>query len=307
MFPNVRLLVVAVLAAIAGIACGLGLFATFRVNHEPLARFAEGGPPLQLAFDKLAPVPDTAAPVAARYPLDGAAKPLSAPILIPPPSLAPDPAEAGSAPGEVSANAEYSTGTAAPADQKDETSVAVVTPDEQSTGAAENIETGQHAADVAAPGEQELDKAPPPIESAGSTTTEAAADSGATDPAAEKIALANSAPQVEEPAVKETKAPAIDVAKPLAKPPAKPLAKAARPAKPARRAINAARIRRTPTTVAAQPAVVWTQPTYQWTDATQRTQTVRRVVVKRHRAAKKAAPAAQSNLTGATAGVLGAQ
>jgi hypothetical protein len=39
----------------------LGLFATFRVNHEPLARFAAGGPPPQLAFDKLAPMPDAAA------------------------------------------------------------------------------------------------------------------------------------------------------------------------------------------------------------------------------------------------------
>ena len=299
MFPNVRLLVVAVLAAIAGIACGLGLFATFRVNHEPLARFSEGGPPLQLAFDKLAPMSDTAAPVAARYPLNGAAKPLSAPVLIPPPNPAPDPAEAGSAPGEDAANAQYSTGTAAPADQKDETSVAVVTPGEQSTGTAENIETGQHAADVAAPGEQELDKAPPPIESAGSTTTEAAADTGATDPAAEKIALANSTAQIEEPAVRQTKARASAVAKP---PP-----KAARSSKPTRRAIKAARIRRTPTTVATQPANVWTQPTYQWTDATHTSQTGRRVVVKRHRAAKKAAPAAQSNLTGATAGVLGTQ
>ena len=299
MFPNVRLLVVAVLAAIAGIACGLGLFATFRVNHEPLARFAEGGPPLQLAFDKLAPMPDTAAPVAARYPLSGAAKPLSAPVLVPPPNSAPDSAEAGSAPGEGAANAEYSAGTAAPADQRDETSVAVITPGEQSTGAAENIETGQHAADVVAPGEQEPDKSPPPTESAGSTATDAVADSGATDTAAEKNALVNSPAQIEEPAVKETKAPAIDVAKPLAK--------AAHPAKPARRVTKAARIRRTPSTVAAQPAVVWTQPTYQWTDATQTSQTVRRVVVKRHRAAKKTAPAAHSNLTGATAGVLGAQ
>jgi hypothetical protein len=280
MFPNVRLLVVAVLAAIAGIACGLGLFATFRVNHEPLARFAEGGPPLQLAFDKLASMPDTAAPVAARYPLNGAAKPLSAPVLIPPSNAAPDSAEAGSVPGEGSANAEHSTGTAAPADQRDETSVAVVTP-----------------------GEQESDTSPPPIESAASTATEAVAESGATDTAAEKIALANLAAQIEEPPVKETKAPAIDVAKP----PAKPTAKAARRAKPARRATKALRIRRTPSTVAAQPANVWTQPTYQWTDATQTLQTVRRVVVKRHRAAKKAAPATQSNLTGATAGILGAQ
>src|SRR5438874_3299273 len=198
MFPNVRLLVVAVLAAIAGIACGLGLFATFRVNHEPLARFAEGGPPLQLAFDKLAPnlaaMPDTAAPVAARYPLDGAAKPISAPVLIPPPNAVPDPAAAGLAPGEGSANAEHSS-AAASADQRDATSIAVVTPGEQSTGAAENIETGQHAADVAAPDEQEPDKSPPPTESAASAATEAAADTGASDTAAEKIAPANSPAQ----------------------------------------------------------------------------------------------------------------
>ena len=54
MFPNVRLMIVAILAAIAGIGSGLGLFATFRVNHEPLARFAEGSSPLQLAFDNRA-------------------------------------------------------------------------------------------------------------------------------------------------------------------------------------------------------------------------------------------------------------
>ena len=281
MFPNVRLLVVAVVAAIAGIACGLGLFATFRVNHEPLARFAEGGPPLQLAFDNLAPMPDAAAAVAARYPLNDAAKPPSAPVLIPPPNSAPDSAETGSALGEGSANAEYGTGTAASAGQKDEISVAAVTPDAQSIGVAENIAMGQHAADVATPGEQEPNPSPPPIESAASSATEVAAASaaaatasgatdapavsGVTDAAAEKSAPAKSAAENQEPAAKETKPSAIDVAKP----PAKPTAKAARPAKPIRRATKAIRIRRTPTTVAAQPANAWTQPTYQWPDATQ--------------------------------------
>jgi hypothetical protein len=300
MFLNVRLLVVAVLAAIAGITCGLGLFATFRVNHEPLARFSEGGPPLQLAFDNLAPGRDAASPTPARYPLNGAAKPPSAPVLIPPPNLAPNSAEAGSVPGPSAAGAPYGTGTAVPT-QKDEINVAVVMPDEQSTGAAANNVSGQQAAAVVASGEQEPDKALPPSESIGSAATEAAADSGATDAAAEKIASASSAAQIEEPAPKEIKARAIDGVKPAAK--------AARPARSTRRATKAVRVRRPPTTVAAQaqPANVWTQPTYQWTDATQTPQTVRRVVVKRHRAAKRAAPAAQSNLTGATAGVLGAQ
>ena len=59
MFPNFRLMIVTVLAAILGIGCGLGLFATFRVNHEPLARLSDGGAPLQLAWEKvtLAPRP----------------------------------------------------------------------------------------------------------------------------------------------------------------------------------------------------------------------------------------------------------
>src|SRR5205085_8828013 len=134
------------------------------------------------------------------------------------------------------------TRTAASADQKDETSVAVVTPGEQSTDAAENIETGQRAADVVAPIEPEPDKSPPPTESAESTATAANADSASTHTAAEKIALADSVAQIEEPAVKQTKARARDVAKPRAK--------AARLAKPTRRAIKAVRIRRTPIKVA---------------------------------------------------------
>jgi hypothetical protein len=292
MFLNARLLVVAVLAAIAGITCGLGLFATFRVNHEPLARLSEGGPPLQLAFDNLAPMPDMAAPMAARYPLNGGAKPLSAPVLIPPPGPALDP-------GEGAANAVDSAGTAAPTDQKDETSVAVATLGGQSAGAAENIEMAQHATDIAASGEREPGKTPPPT-AAGSGAIEVSIDSGATDAAAEKTALANSAAASEEPVAKQTKARESDVVKPPAK--------AARPAIPIRGASKVVRIRRRPTTVAAQPANAWTQPTYQWTDTNiQAPQTVRRVVVKRHRAAKKTAPAAQPKVTGATAAALGAQ
>ena len=55
MFPNFRLTIVAVLASIVGISCGLGLFAAFRVNHEPLARLSNGKPSLQLAFDNVEP------------------------------------------------------------------------------------------------------------------------------------------------------------------------------------------------------------------------------------------------------------
>src|SRR5690242_12830911 len=87
MFPNVRLTVVAILATIAGIGCGLGLFATFRVNHEPLARLAEGSPPLQLGLDKLGFNSLARAPLEARLPVSDAAKVIPVPVVIAAPML----------------------------------------------------------------------------------------------------------------------------------------------------------------------------------------------------------------------------
>src|SRR5215472_16869530 len=92
MFPNVRLMVVAILAAIAGISCGLGLFATFRVNHEPLARLAEGSPPLQLALNNRALGSEAGAPLEARLPGKDAARLISVPVIIAAPSREPSPA-----------------------------------------------------------------------------------------------------------------------------------------------------------------------------------------------------------------------
>lgn len=75
MFPNVRLMLVAMLASIVAIACGLGLFAAFRVNHDPLTRLAKAGPPLQLVFTHAVPAPamniaTAAAPFGARFQAD---------------------------------------------------------------------------------------------------------------------------------------------------------------------------------------------------------------------------------------------
>src|SRR6516165_3618338 len=92
MFPNVRLMVVAILAAIAGISCGLGLFATFRVNHEPLARLAEGSPPLQLALNNRALGSEAGAPLEAGLPGKDAARLISVPVILAAPSPAPSPA-----------------------------------------------------------------------------------------------------------------------------------------------------------------------------------------------------------------------
>src|SRR5580698_4736319 len=72
MFPNVRLMIAAVVASVVALSCGFGLFATFRVNHEPLSRLAAGAAPLQLAAGN--PMPPAAMPAAAvsfgnRFPL----------------------------------------------------------------------------------------------------------------------------------------------------------------------------------------------------------------------------------------------
>lgn len=52
MFPNVRLIIVAMFASILGICSGLGLFAAFRVSHEPIERLASGGQSLQIAANQ---------------------------------------------------------------------------------------------------------------------------------------------------------------------------------------------------------------------------------------------------------------
>lgn len=50
MFPNIRVMIAALLASLAGISCGLGALAAFRVNHQPFTRMQSANPPLQVAF-----------------------------------------------------------------------------------------------------------------------------------------------------------------------------------------------------------------------------------------------------------------
>ena len=141
MFPNVRLMIVAILAAVAGIGCGLGLFATFRVNHEPLARLAEGSPPLQLALDNRAPGSDARAPLEARLPVNGAAKPMSVPGIIATPSPAPSPAPSAAA-------------SLVPEQPEAESAIAVSSVQQEPAGAAAAIQSNTASLAVAAPAEQ---------------------------------------------------------------------------------------------------------------------------------------------------------
>jgi len=55
MFPNVRLQIVALFVSVLALSFGFGVFAAFRVNHEPLARIPASVAPLQLAPENAAP------------------------------------------------------------------------------------------------------------------------------------------------------------------------------------------------------------------------------------------------------------
>jgi hypothetical protein len=291
MLPNVRLMIVAILSAIAGIGGGLGLFATFRVNHEPLARLAEANPPLQLAFDNRALGSDAPTKVEARLPINGAAKPISVPMIVATPSPAPSPApeqsEADSAIARDSSAPQEPAGAAA-ADQSNTPNLAFAVPAEQSS------------VTPVAPGQ---------LETAAAPSDQQPAAAAATAPATEQTAAVNPAAENQQPAAKPTKSGPSKAAKP---------ARTARAA-PAHRAGKAVRARRAVARVAARPTYqypqpsysqpTYTQPTYTWADGTaQASQPVKRVQIKRHRAAKKTTPvAAQPNASAATAGLSGTQ
>src|SRR5215468_9429625 len=153
MFPNIRLMVVAILAAIAGISCGLGLFATFRVNHEPLARLAEGSPPLQLALNNRALGSEAGAALEARLPGKDAARLISVPVILAAPSPAPSPApsrEPSPAPEQSGADSalagDSSVQKAAAQNQSKTASLAA--PAEQFSTAPEAVAPGRQEAAV---------------------------------------------------------------------------------------------------------------------------------------------------------------
>jgi len=59
MLPNVRLMIVAMLASVVALICGFGIFAAFRVSHEPFAHLPAAAAPLQIVADNAA---ETSAP-----------------------------------------------------------------------------------------------------------------------------------------------------------------------------------------------------------------------------------------------------
>ena len=61
MFPNIRLMIAAMVASMVALSCGFGVFAAFRVNHEPLVRLPPVTAPLQLIAGNSASVAVAAA------------------------------------------------------------------------------------------------------------------------------------------------------------------------------------------------------------------------------------------------------
>ncbi len=59
MFPNVRLLIAALLASVFVLSCGFGMFAALRVNREPLGRLPASTTALQLVASEATAAPAT--------------------------------------------------------------------------------------------------------------------------------------------------------------------------------------------------------------------------------------------------------
>jgi len=54
MLPNVRLMIAATIASVVVLICGFGVFAAFRVSHDPLVRLPPAAAPLRLLADDAA-------------------------------------------------------------------------------------------------------------------------------------------------------------------------------------------------------------------------------------------------------------
>jgi hypothetical protein len=151
MFPNVRLMIVAISASLLAIVCAMGMFAAFSVTHELFSALPAGKLPLQIAFgdESSAPVVDgKPAPFGVRFQLNAPQAP-SGPVIVmvpaaldrvPPPGAA---AAAEPAPGP----APESESTAAPS--QDEATAQPPSPDAQMADSVQATKTGDVKANEA--------------------------------------------------------------------------------------------------------------------------------------------------------------
>jgi hypothetical protein len=295
------------------------------VNHEPLTRFAEGSPPLQLAVDNLALGSDPRVPLEARLPLGTASKAPSVPVIVPMPAPAAEPAEAETTPAANPVIQEPAAAEAT-ADQSKAASLAVAAESPEPPGAAaERIAlapTRQEATSVGQDQQPTEPAATTPATGQTAAMATAADDqqptAKATTPGAELTAAIATTPDDQQATSKATNPEEKATAKPT---------RASRPAAQARRPVKIVHIRRTVATTAAQPSYqysqsassqsaywqsVYSQPaykqsTYGWANGTAQASQTKRVVAKRHRAPPKPAPAVQSAPAADTAGLSNSQ
>ena len=194
MFPNVRLMIAATLASVVALICGFGLFAMFRVSHEPFVRLAVATAPLQLVADNAATSPvvfASAAPFGYRVQINiapNAAMAADAPAPASEPRL-----EADAAPAAAPPDAAAPDKTPAPAGETTEPPFATVMP----ASAAPAIEVPAVAAAEPPARDQTPIAAAPPPDAAASTS---AANAGTALPSADPV-HADSDQAVEPPAV----------------------------------------------------------------------------------------------------------
>jgi DNA polymerase-3 subunit gamma/tau len=180
MFPNVRILIAAVVASVVALSCGFAMFAALRVNHEPLSRLATGAAPLQLAAGN--PISSVAMPAPAdsfgnRFPANQADSAGASPEA---PPRQPDHADSVEPPSAVASTTATApeTGTAEPAQPA---------PVAQAPAAGPNAKPDEVAV---APNE------PPPATS--SEPAPVATETAVTEPPAEQAAPAKPAAPTEQ-------------------------------------------------------------------------------------------------------------
>jgi hypothetical protein len=265
MFPNARLVIVAMLASVVAVSCGLGVFAAFRVNHQPFTRLQSADPPLQLVFGSGAPAPVrdvSAAPFGVRFLLN---VPVAVPETVSVVSIQREPA--------TIADTAVPASRSEPAASTD--SPSAVTVEAPATAVSSNQDAPQQASQQAT---EEIEPA------LGQETTPDNKNGGAGD-----VALTSPSDQMPTvvPAVQDTAQPAenqTNVA-PSGKPTVKAAAKR-RVVRRFRRARPAAAAQSAMQSFALTPA----NQAFPGATAQQAPQVVRRrVTVKRHRSANKTA------------------
>jgi hypothetical protein len=136
MIPDIRLMIVALLASIVAISCGLGLFAAFRVNNEQFVRAPNGSPLLRLAFVAPMSVTDATVPIAVRLRMN-------TPAAVAEPAKPIAAIELASAP--TAASPDTGPETSQPAGKDGSGDVAAVPPADQSPPAEPDAKSGPSA------------------------------------------------------------------------------------------------------------------------------------------------------------------